>query len=90
MEQVQVTLPVRRFGETSRRDAWWVQPVAVVAGLGTAIAYMTWAAFQGANYAHLGYLHPSIRRSCSAVRRMRGSDRSPAGGQPSCPFRRRF
>ena len=45
MEQVQVTLPVRRFGETSRRDAWWVQPVAVVAGLGTAIAYMTWAAF---------------------------------------------
>ena len=58
MEQVQVTLPVRRFGETSRRDAWWVQPVAVVAGLGTAIAYTTWAAFQGEYYAHLGYLSP--------------------------------
>jgi hypothetical protein len=58
MEQVQVTLPVRRFGETSRRDAWWVQPVAVVAGLGTAIVYMTWAAFQGDHYAHLGYLSP--------------------------------
>lgn len=58
MNQVQFALPVRRFGETSRRDAWWTQPLAVALGLGIAIAYMTWAAFQGTHYAHLGYLSP--------------------------------
>ena len=55
MEQVQVTLPVRRFGETSRRDAWWVQPLVVFLGLSTFVAYSTWAAFQG-QYYHAGPL----------------------------------
>jgi hypothetical protein len=58
MNQVQFALPVRRFGATSRRDAWWTQPLVVAVGLGIAVAYMTWAAFQGAYYAHLGYLSP--------------------------------
>ena len=58
MEQVQFALPVRGFGVTSRRDAWWRQPLLVALGLGSAIAYMTWAAFQGAYYEHLGYLSP--------------------------------
>jgi hypothetical protein len=40
----------RRFGATSRRDAWWVQPLLVVLGLGGFGAYSTWAAFQGRNY----------------------------------------
>ena len=34
-----VTLPRRSFGETRRRDAWWVQPVAVLLGLSTSTIY---------------------------------------------------
>src|SRR5687767_1804813 len=52
-------LPQRRaFGETSRKDFWWVQPLAVFVGLGTFVVYSTWAAFQGVHY-HFGpYLSP--------------------------------
>ena len=25
MDRVQIALPVRSFGETSRRDAWWLR-----------------------------------------------------------------
>ena len=35
---------------TARTDFWWMQPLAVFMGLGTAVLYMTWAAFQGTNY----------------------------------------
>jgi hypothetical protein len=46
-----MSLPVARgFGETSRRDLWWVQPLVVFLGLSTFIVYSTWAAFQGDNY----------------------------------------
>ncbi len=48
----------RAFGETMRRDAWWVQPLAVAFGLGAFVVYSTWAAFQGDHY-HAGpYLSP--------------------------------
>lgn len=58
MTQVTITAPVRRFGGTSRGDAWWLQPLAVAAGLGLFVAYSTWAAFQ-AEYYHTGpYLSP--------------------------------
>ena len=51
-------LPDRGFGETSRPDAWWLQPLAVMAGLSAFIVYSTWAAFQGDHY-HFGpYLSP--------------------------------
>ena len=46
------------FGQTMRQDAWWVQPVAVFLGLTSFIVYSTWAAFQGAHYAHGPYLSP--------------------------------
>jgi hypothetical protein len=48
----QVSLPVvdRQFGQTSRQDAWWVQPLLVFLGLSTFIVYSTWAAFQGNHY----------------------------------------
>ncbi|HEY2785836.1 MAG TPA: hypothetical protein VGJ05_12780 [Fimbriiglobus sp.] len=47
-----ISLPLRRrsFGETSRTDNWWVQPLVVFLGLGAFVVYSTWAAFQGANY----------------------------------------
>jgi len=40
----------RRFGQTSRRDAWWIQPLLVFLGFSTFIIYSTWAAFQGNHY----------------------------------------
>lgn len=53
-----VTIPVRRFGETSRRDAWWVAPLGVFLALSAFLVYSTWAAFQNAHYAHGPYLSP--------------------------------
>lgn len=58
MAQVSLPLAERHFGQTSRRDAWWIQPLVVFLGLSAFIVYATWAAFQGANY-HFGpYLSP--------------------------------
>ncbi len=42
--------PQRKFGQTSRADAWWVQPLAVLIGLSSFIVYSTWAALQGNHY----------------------------------------
>ena len=53
-----VRLTVRRFGETGRRDAWWVQPLVVFLGLSTFLVYATWAAFQGEHYTYGPYLSP--------------------------------
>ena len=58
MDRVQIAIPVRGFGETSRMDAWWLQPLVVFLGLGTFVVYSTWAAFQGDNYAFGSYLSP--------------------------------
>src|SRR5439155_3647164 len=48
----------RRFGETARRDAWWVQPLVVFAGLSTFVVYSTRAAFQGDHYPFGPYVSP--------------------------------
>jgi hypothetical protein len=40
----------RHFGQTSRRDAWWVQPLLVFLGLSAFVVYATWAALQGEHY----------------------------------------
>ena len=53
-----VRLTVRRFGETGRRDAWWIQPLVVFLGLSTFLVYATWAAFQGDHYTYGPYLSP--------------------------------
>jgi len=62
MAHVQLPLapqaPPRRFGETMRRDAWWLQSALTFAVLGTFVAYSTWAAFQGAHYEYGPYLSP--------------------------------
>ena len=58
MEQVQISVPARGWGQTTRADAWWVQPLAVFLGLSTFIVYSTWAAFQGEHYAFGPYLSP--------------------------------
>ena len=46
------------LGATGRRDAWWLEWLLVVAGLGVLGGYATWAAFQGRNFAWGPYLSP--------------------------------
>lgn len=48
----------RSFGQTSRRDNWWLQPLLVFVGLGSFVVYSTWAAFQNAHYTYGPYLSP--------------------------------
>ena len=50
MAQAAWPLVQRKFGETTRRDAWWLQPLLVFLGLSAFIVYATWAAFQGNHY----------------------------------------
>ncbi len=50
LAQVSLPLADRHFGQTSRRDAWWVQPVLVFLGLSAFVVYATWAALQGNHY----------------------------------------
>ena len=58
MSQVDVPLVRSQFGQTSRADHWWVQPLAVFLGFSTFIVYATWAAFQGQYYRFGPYLSP--------------------------------
>ena len=51
-------IPQRTFGETLRRDTWWLPNVIVVTILSSFLGYATWAAFQNANYTHGPYLSP--------------------------------
>jgi len=53
-----VPLTRRRFGETMRRDRWWVQPLIVFIILASFVVYATWAAFQNAHYVFGNYLSP--------------------------------
>src|SRR5437867_3504221 len=48
----------RGFGETSRRDAWWVQPLVVFLVLGSFVVYATFRAFEGVHYRVGPYLSP--------------------------------
>jgi hypothetical protein len=58
-EMAHVPLPIHRgFGETMRRDAWWVQPAIVFTILTAFVVYATWAAFQNAHYTFGPYLSP--------------------------------
>ena len=58
MAQAAWPLVERRFGQTSRRDAWWVQPLLTFLGLSAFVVYSTWAAFQGNHYEFGPYLSP--------------------------------
>ena len=58
MEAVPVKIVPRDFGETRRRDWWWVEPMIVFAVFGSFVVYATWAAFQNAHYTYGPYLSP--------------------------------
>ena len=53
------SLPVPRgFGQTTRRDAWWVPSLATFLGFSAFIVYSTWAGYSNANYEYGPYLSP--------------------------------
>ncbi len=58
MASFDVPVTSHGFGQTKRRDAWWVQPIATFLGLSAFVIYSTWAAFQGEHYSFQGYLSP--------------------------------
>ena len=58
MASFDVPLTERGFGQTARKDNWWVQPLVVVLGFSAFIVYSTWAAFQGEHYTFGPYLSP--------------------------------
>jgi hypothetical protein len=58
MAHAQLPVIRRRFGDTMRRDPWWVQPAIVLTILSSFVVYATWAAFQGRHYAYGPYLSP--------------------------------
>ncbi|MGH9733445.1 MAG: succinate dehydrogenase [Candidatus Acidiferrales bacterium] len=58
MSEIDVPLVGSGFGQTRRRDLWWVQPLAVFLGLSAFIVYSTWAALQGNHYRFGPYLSP--------------------------------
>ena len=58
MASFDVPLTERGFGQTARRDSWWLQTVATFLGLSAFIVYSTWAAFQGDHYTFGHYLSP--------------------------------
>ena len=51
-----VTIPQQLgFGQTSRTDVWWMQPLAVFIGFSAFIVYSTWAALQGTDISVCNY-----------------------------------
>ena len=58
MTTVPVRVVPRGFGQTTRRDAWWVVPAVVFTILSAFVVYATWAAFEGQYYTSGPYLSP--------------------------------
>ena len=58
MPQSELTLNKNGFGNTMRKDFWWLQPLIVFLGLSVFIIYSTWAAFQAEHYSFGPYLSP--------------------------------
>jgi hypothetical protein len=53
-----VSITRRGFGETARKDSWWVIPLLTFLAFSSFIVYSTWAAFQGEHYRYGPYLSP--------------------------------
>ncbi len=50
MANGQASIPRSEFGETQRRDRWWVQPLLTFLGLSAFIGYSTFRAFYGQDF----------------------------------------
>jgi len=58
MPSIDVPVHNNHFGATSRRDAWWIQPLLTFLGLSAFVVYATWAALQGHYYRFGPYISP--------------------------------
>ena len=58
MASVDVPLKRLRFGQTSRKDAWWLMPLVTFVVFTSFVTYTTWALLQGENYYFGNYLSP--------------------------------
>jgi hypothetical protein len=58
MVNANAVLGRRAFGETQRKDLWWVTPALVFTILSAFVVYATWAVFQGSHYTYGPYLSP--------------------------------
>ena len=58
MSSFDVPLERGRFGQTARRDTWWLYPLLTFLGLGAFLVYSTWAGMQGKYYFSDPYLSP--------------------------------
>jgi hypothetical protein len=58
MTQGEMALRRARFGETARRDAWWLQPAVTFAVFSAFVIYSAWAGLQGEYYHYGPYLSP--------------------------------
>lgn len=52
------TVTAKGWKNTSRTDNWWLAPLLQFMGFSAAIAYSTWAAFQGSHFFSEPYLSP--------------------------------
>jgi hypothetical protein len=58
MAEMNLTRTSKRFGQTDRKDDWWVYPLLVFIALLSFVLYVTWAAFQGKHYFFGSYISP--------------------------------
>ena len=58
MEAVPVKILPRGWGDTERRDAWWVEAILVVVVFSSFLGYGTWAAMQNQHFEFGPYLSP--------------------------------
>ena len=58
MEVAPIRFVPRGWGETYRRDQWWIEPIVVFVVLSAFLIYGTWAAFQNSYYTYGPYLSP--------------------------------
>ena len=58
MASVDVPLERLRFGQTRRRDAWWLQSLITFVVFTSFVVYTTWALLQGDHYYFGNYLSP--------------------------------
>ena len=75
-----------RFGQTSRRDKWWVSPLLVFLGLGAFLVYANWAAFQNGTTLSVLIYRRSIPRKSLAIRRTRMFGPKPSWYPDFLPF----
>ena len=50
MANARTSIPQSGFGDTQRRDRWWVKPLLTFLGLSAFIVYSTWRAFMNSGY----------------------------------------